>query len=84
MSYPSHVWKQLKNKTCDELISALLKDGFERIKCKGAVHTYLHSDDHLVTIHYHPRKTYRPKLLKKLLNDIGWTVEDMKRLKLIK
>ncbi len=26
--YPSHVWEQLKNITADELVRALLKDGF--------------------------------------------------------
>jgi hypothetical protein len=35
-------------------------------------------------IHYHPRKTYGPKLLTALLNEIGWTEADMRRVKLIK
>jgi len=37
-----------------------------------------------VVIHYHPRKTYGPGLLKGLLADIGWDEKDLKRLKLIK
>ncbi len=37
-----------------------------------------------VSIHYHPKKTYGPKLLKKLLRQIGWTEDDLRRLKLIK
>ncbi len=37
-----------------------------------------------VVIHYHPNKTYSPKLLKKLLSDCGWDESDLKRLKLIK
>jgi predicted RNase H-like HicB family nuclease len=37
-----------------------------------------------VTIHYHPKKTYGAKLLKGLLEDIGWSEEDMERLQLIK
>ena len=37
-----------------------------------------------VTIHYHPGKTYGAKLLKGLLEDIGCSTADMKRLKLIK
>ena len=38
-----------------------------------------------VSIHLHPKKTYRSaKLLKGLFNDIGWSVEDLRRLKLIK
>jgi hypothetical protein len=41
-------------------------------------------DPKRIVIHYHPRKTYGPKLLKSLLADIGWSEADMKRLKLIK
>jgi len=37
-----------------------------------------------VSIHYHPGNTYAAKLLKALLADIGWTHDDMRRLKLIK
>ena len=84
MKYPSHVWKQLKNKTCDEIVATLLKDGFTCVKMSGAIRTYLHSDGRTVTIHYHPQKTYGPKLLKQLLDDIGWTINDMVRLKFIK
>jgi predicted RNA binding protein YcfA (HicA-like mRNA interferase family) len=36
MKYPDHVWKQLKNKTCDELIKALEKDGFFLDEKSGA------------------------------------------------
>lgn len=35
-----------------------------------------------ITIHYHPKKTYGQHLLKSLLEDIGWSEADMKRLKL--
>jgi hypothetical protein len=28
MAYPKHVWDQLKNKTCDDLIRALGKTGW--------------------------------------------------------
>ena len=37
-----------------------------------------------VTVHYHPGKTYGEKLLKELIKDIGWTEQDLLRLKLIK
>ena len=37
-----------------------------------------------VVIHYHPKKTYGPGLLKDLVRDIGWTDDDLIRLKLIK
>lgn len=84
MSFPSHIWKQLKNLTADELISALEKDGWVRDETGGAEQIYRHPDGRRVSIHYHPRKTYGAKLLKNLLNDIGWTEADFRRLKLIK
>ncbi len=37
-----------------------------------------------MVIHYHPRKTLGPIILKGILDSIGWLEENMKRLKLIK
>ena len=84
MKLPSHVWKQLKSISVEELISALKRDGWQRDITLGAVLVYRHSDGRRVTIHYHPKKTFGPKLLKALLEDTEWTQKDMKRLKLIK
>ena len=85
MAFSESVWNQLKNKTCDDLISALKRDGWElEPNCKGAIQVYRHPDTRRIGIHYHPKKTYGAKLLKGLLDDIGWSEEDMKRLKLIK
>jgi len=84
MVFPKHVWDQIKSITADELVKALEKDGFSRDEKRGAVLVYLHPDGRRITIHYHPKKTYAPGLLKALLNDIGWDEKDFKRLKLIK
>ena len=84
MSFPGHVWKQIKGLSADDLISALERDGWVRDVERGAVQVYRHADGRRVGIHYHPNKTYGPGLLKALLEDIGWTVADMRRLKLIK
>ena len=84
MKLPKQVWDQLKGKTCDDLISALLKDGWLHDETRGAVQVYRRGDSERVTIHYHPNKTYGPGLLKALLTDIGWSVSDMRRLKLVK
>ena len=85
MSLPDNVWKQLKNKSVDKLISALVKDGFRLDAKVRTERIYRHPDGRRVSIHYHSgSKTYRPGLLKKLLEDIGWTEDDMRRLKLIK
>ena len=63
---------------------ALERDGWALDAKAGARRIYRHPDGRRVSIHYHPQKTYRPGLLKALLEDIGWTIEEMKRLKLIK
>ena len=85
MAFSASTWDQIKNKTADELISALKRDGFVLDPCcKGAILIYVHSDGRRIGIHYHPHKTYGPKLLKGLLADIGWSDQDFRRLKLIK
>ena len=85
MAYSGSVWSQLKNITADDLISALEKSGWKlEPDCTGAIQVYRNADADRVSIHYHPKKTYGPKLLKGLLDDIGWTEADLKKLKLIK
>lgn len=85
MSFSESVWKQLKNKSIDKLISALLKDGFVLDDVVKTERVYRHPDGRKVTIHYHTgSRTYGPKLLKALLQDMGWTENDLRRLKLIK
>ena len=85
MAYSKQAWEQLKNKTADDLISALLKDGFKLDVNVRTERVYRHSDGRRVNIHYHTRTTtYRPSLLKALLKDIGWSEKDMRRIKLIK
>lgn len=84
MRYSGDVWQQLKNLTADDLISALEMDGWIADPCSGAYHPYVNpATRSRVIIHYHPRKTYGPGLLKGLLSDIGWSEEDMARLGLI-
>ena|SRR5271157_1428378 len=84
MAYPKHIWEQLKNLSADDLIRALEQDGWEADACNGAHIPYLHPiTRQRITIHYHPQKTYGPKLLQGLLSDIGWTEEDMQRLGMI-
>lgn len=84
MSYPAHVWNQLKNKTCDDFVSALFKDGWVQDITIGAVRVYRKGRGKRVSIHYHPQTTYKPGLLKSLLSEIGWTEDEMRKLKFIK
>jgi predicted RNA binding protein YcfA (HicA-like mRNA interferase family) len=79
--------EQLKNLTCDELIKALVKDGFYRYKSSSSKLIYIKetaSGRIRMVIHYHPQKTYGLKLLIGLLEETGWDREDLIRLKLIK
>ena len=85
MKYSQQIWNQLKNLTVDEIKNALEKSDWVPDGSSGAILVYLHRTKRLrITIHYHPRKTYQPKLLKGLLEDIGWSEEEMRKLKLIK
>ena len=85
MNFSKNVWSQLKGKTTDELISALLKDGFvldEKVKTERI---YRHPDGRRISIHYHKGSDcYGRGLLKSLLDDTGWLEGDMRRVKLIK
>ena len=66
------------------MIAALEKDQWVRDKyVQGAVLVFMKGQSR-VTVHFHPGKTYGAKFLKGLLADIGWSVDDMRRLKLIK
>ena len=86
MNFPPNVWNQVKNVTAQRLVQALEKDDWVRDaeNPRGAVLVYRHSSGRRITVHWHPNKTYGPKLLKGLLEDIGWDEADLRRLKLIK
>ncbi|MGI2336899.1 MAG: type II toxin-antitoxin system HicA family toxin [Dehalogenimonas sp.] len=85
MNYPPHVWAQIKNITTDELIAALLKDGFTFDNKLRTERIYLHPDGRRTAIHYHiGSKTFPKGLLKRILETAGWSVDDMRRLKLVK
>ena len=83
MAFPKSIWNQLKNTTAQAIISALGKDGWLEEESRKATLAYRKNSSRIV-IHYHPNKTYGPKLLKALIDDIGWSESDLKRLKLIK
>ena len=85
MKYPKNIWEQLKNKCPADFISALDKDTrWKLIKVKGAEQIWKNRNNgNRVSIHLHKTGYRTPGLIKSLLADIGWTIEDMKRLKLI-
>ncbi len=85
MKFSKNVWAQLKGKTASELISALSKDGFVLDVKIRTERIYRHPDGRRVSIHYHVgNESYGAGLLKSLLEDAGWSEDDMRRLKLLK
>ena len=85
MNFSKQTWSQLKAKTSKELMAAIERDGFLHEERIGATQGYRHPDGRRrVVVHYQPRKSYGPKLLKALIEDAGWSEADLRRLKLIK
>jgi predicted RNA binding protein YcfA (HicA-like mRNA interferase family) len=79
MAFSQDAWNQIKAITADELISALERDGYRKDPASrdatiAFIRKGIHSDR--IVIHYHPGKTYRPKLLISLFADAGWSTED--------
>jgi hypothetical protein len=67
MAFPQHVWNQLKSVTADELIAALKRDGYRQDPASAdATIAFIKvgNPSKRIVIHYHPRKTYGPKLRK--------------------
>lgn len=80
MAFSQDVWNQIRATTADELIKALEADGYRPDPASSdATRSYIrykHPQSDRIVIHYHPGKTYGPKLLKSLIADAGWKTED--------
>ncbi len=75
---------ELKNTPVRKLLRALEKDGFQYKKRKGSQRVYRHPDGRRIVIHYHHSKdTLPPGTLKSFIDGTKWSVNDLKRLKLI-
>ena len=92
MAYPANIWSQLKSLSKGDLISALQRDGWSeapRSHSSGSVRLFLKPNPdgthRRVAIHFHASNdTMGRALLTGLLEDIGWTVSDLVRLKLVR
>jgi predicted RNA binding protein YcfA (HicA-like mRNA interferase family) len=60
-----------------ELISALQKAGFERIRQKGSHVRLKHPDGRVVTVPIHSNQEIGRGLLRKIMRDVEWTSEDL-------
>jgi predicted RNA binding protein YcfA (HicA-like mRNA interferase family) len=60
-----------------ELIKALQKAGFERIRQKGSHVRMRHPDGRVVTVPVHGNQEIGRGLLRKILRDIDWSNDDL-------
>ena len=87
MSFPSHIWSQIKNLRKKDFIKALERDGWLRDPAsKGAELVYLKEGTPAkrIVVHYHPQQTLGPKILTALIADTGWNEDDLRRVGLIR
>ena len=79
-------WSQLRSLTARDLMSALMRDGFSLARQAGSHQLYRHPDGRRVTVSFHqPGQTFPPKTLRSMLEQqAGWTLDDLKRLRLAK
>ena len=87
-TYSKNVWDQLRGLAVEKLIAALKRDGWVEENNRGARRVFRHPDrpsgNNRVVIHYHNNKSKGAKILKGILDTIGWSEDDLRRLKLIK
>lgn len=64
----------------NELLAALQRAGFEKVRQKGSHVRLKHSDGRIVTIPVHSKSVIGRGLLRKILRDTELTIEDLNRL----
>ena len=90
MAYSRSVWNQLKGLTVEQIARALRKDNWTQESRAGATIRFIKTSANgaairrRIVLHVHPGKTFGPRLLQALLDDIGWSEHDLARLKLIR
>lgn len=79
-------YSKLRSFTVRRLIVALTKEGFSLVRRSGSHRIYRHHDGRRVTVSFHKgSQTFSPKILKIMIEDQAkWTVNDLKRLKILK
>lgn len=64
----------------EEVVKALERLGFRCTrKSRGSHHRYVHADGRKTTVPLHPGKTIGRGLLRKILNDIGIDVDELRK-----
>lgn len=71
---------RLPRLTASEVIRALEKGGFYLTRSSGSHRIYKNSAGRRVTVAYHSGKILHPKILKSILHDADWTLEELNEL----
>jgi predicted RNA binding protein YcfA (HicA-like mRNA interferase family) len=78
-------YSRLHSLTARKLVNALVKDGFYLDRKSGSHHQFIHPVKGRVTISFHhSRDTFPIGTLKGIIQDAGWTEDDLKNLGLQK
>jgi predicted RNA binding protein YcfA (HicA-like mRNA interferase family) len=77
---------RLRSLTAQQLLAALIRDGFWLRLRSGSHRRYQHADARRVTVSFHhPGDTFRPKTLRSMIQDQArWSERDLRRLKILK
>ena len=79
-------WRQLRNLTAREIISALIRDGFILYNQRGSHQRYRHADGRRVTVTFHRASdTFPIGTLRSMIElQARWIEEDLRRLSLLR
>lgn len=72
--------ERLPRVTASQVIKALEKKGFSVARQSGSHKIYKNAEGKRVTVSYHAGKILHPKVLRNILNDTDWTVEEFQEL----
>ena len=62
-----------------EVVSILVKLGFEEVRQKGAHKQFRHADGRLTTVPFHPGRDISPILLRQIAKDIDLAIDEFIR-----
>jgi predicted RNA binding protein YcfA (HicA-like mRNA interferase family) len=85
--FPEHIWNELKGTLLVDLVRALEKDGFREDTHEGAERIYIKKGPVTLRVSIpwsNPEQVCGSRLLKAILEDTEWSLDDLRRLKLLK
>jgi predicted RNA binding protein YcfA (HicA-like mRNA interferase family) len=72
--------EKLPRVTANEMIKIVEKMGFHFMRQSGSHKIYKNNEGKRVTIAYHSGKILHPKIIKSILNDVGISADEFKKI----